>query len=229
MGYPSFTFKGIKSTDMGVYIHAMPTDDYPADYGDFIQIPGRDGYLYIDKEYRLPITKQLTAVIMPDMTQSGLIQIQRWLTGAGELSFSNEPDIFYQARIRDNVNISTPKGLQAEKYVSLNFMCQPHKYLTSGKSKITLLGSATLINPGSDSKPLITINGSGAVSLSIGSQLIQATITDTLSIDSELMECYKGATLQTFTGPFPVLLSGSNAISWTGTVTSIEVIPRWRL
>lgn len=29
-------------------------------------------------------------------------------------------------------------------------------------------------------------------------------------------------------GDFPVLLPGTNAISWTGSVTKIEIRPNWR-
>lgn len=57
-----------------------------------------------------------------------------------------------------------------------------------------------------------------------------ADISSQIFLDSEIQEAYKGTTSQNnhMSGEFPKLLSGMNAISWTGNVTRIVISPRWR-
>ena len=55
-------------------------------------------------------------------------------------------------------------------------------------------------------------------------------ISGSIVIDSVLQEAYQGFTLMKdhMSGDFPVLKPGSNAISWTGTVSRLVVTPNWR-
>ena len=55
-------------------------------------------------------------------------------------------------------------------------------------------------------------------------------ITDSITLDTPLMEAYKDTTSMNscVSGDFPTLLPGSNAISWTGNVTKIVIQPNWR-
>ena len=95
-----------------------------------------------------------------------------------------------------------------------------------------LPNSGIIVNPELfPSYPYIKITGSGNVTLSIGSSsFVLTAIGPSIEIDSEIMNVYRGATSlnskMTSSG-FPVLLPGDNSISWTGTVTKVEIIPRW--
>ena len=55
-------------------------------------------------------------------------------------------------------------------------------------------------------------------------------ITDSITLDTPLMEAYKDTTSMNscVSGGFPTLLPRSNAISWTGNVTKIVIQPNWR-
>ena len=55
-------------------------------------------------------------------------------------------------------------------------------------------------------------------------------ITDSITLDTPLMEAYKDTTSMNscVSGGFPTLLPSSNAISWTGNVTKIVIQPNWR-
>ena len=51
-----------------------------------------------------------------------------------------------------------------------------------------------------------------------------------IEIDSEIMNAYKGETLQNskmVTSDFPKLAAGENKINWLGNVTKVEIMPRW--
>lgn len=222
-----FAFKGVNSEDMNVIVQSMPSDHIVENEVEYIQIPGRDGYLTINQNRKPPIDKYLTIAILPS-DKSYQDNIKKWLTGSGELVLSTEPDVFYEAKVQTVKEYAHYSGTQAEITVYLIFRCQPSKYYLSGKHKVNLTTSPSILNNlGKISKPIITIHGTGSVSLSINSQLIQADIDGYSTIDSELMESYKDSTLKIFTGPFPELIEGVNEISWTGTVTKVEVIPRW--
>ena len=80
-------------------------------------------------------------------------------------------------------------------------------------------------------EPLIDVKGSGDISLTVGGTACTLTgISGTITLDTELQECYQGNTLKNdiMTGAFPVLAPGSNAVSYTGSVTALKINPRWR-
>ena len=92
-----------------------------------------------------------------------------------------------------------------------------------------------------NSKPIITLWGSGVIEISINTvgtfQLdfsINPDVPDEyLTVNSEIEECYKDTakTLKnrSMIGEFPILLPGENIITWTGILTKIivEVRSRW--
>ena len=43
-----FQFRGIKNTEMNVQMLSMPTRPHPARKGELIDVPARDGKLFID-------------------------------------------------------------------------------------------------------------------------------------------------------------------------------------
>ena len=55
-------------------------------------------------------------------------------------------------------------------------------------------------------------------------------ISGNITLNTPLMEAYSEATSMNsaMSGDFPVLLPGLNAVSWTGSVTKIEIKPNWR-
>ena len=90
----------------------------------------------------------------------------------------------------------------------------------------------TITNPGSVySEPLITLTGSGDITLMVGTTIVELTdITTGIVLDCSLKEAYLGTALMNdhMSGDFPVLKPGLNGISWSGNVTSIVISPRWR-
>lgn len=99
--------------------------------------------------------------------------------------------------------------------------------------RITLTASGTFIdNPGSISaEPVITVYGSGEITLMIGMTICDLTdVSGSITLNSALMEAYSGVTSQNdrMSGDFPVLLPGRNAVSWVGNVTRVVIEPNWR-
>ena len=85
------------------------------------------------------------------------------------------------------------------------------------------------------SKPILKLYGSGTITISLNG-LTAFTVTideddDYIAIDSMEEEAYNDTELKNrnMSGEFPLLETGNNTISWTGSLTKIEVTPnsRW--
>lgn len=222
---PYFIFKNTNSIGYAIYVSEMPPEQLNEDEFEFVEIPGRDGHLSINKGRKESINKLIKGTFFNSNNRMAILS---WLKGTGRLTLSTEPDVYYKAQIVKPVQyVGTFRG--GRKF-EVSFLCQPYAYVLNGDDVIILTTVPTTItNAESEiSKPLIKIFGSGAVDLIINSKIHKFNINEYVTVDSELMECYKDNTLATFTGDFPELSPGENNITWTGTVTKIEVIPRWR-
>ena len=90
-----------------------------------------------------------------------------------------------------------------------------------------------LVNPTQQTaRPLIRVFGYGT--LTVGSDVITIASNnyDHIDIDSEIMDCFCGATncnsLVSFsTHEFPVLPPGITTITYSGNITKVQVEPRW--
>lgn len=91
----------------------------------------------------------------------------------------------------------------------------------------------SVFNPGTaDAAPVITVVGSGDITLTIGAKTVTITgLASAITIDCDAGISVNGATdlTGTVTMDYPVTLPpGENAISWTGTVTSVTISAPWR-
>ena len=92
----------------------------------------------------------------------------------------------------------------------------------------------SITNPGTaDAIPLITVVGSGNITLTIGGRTIYIdALASSITIDCEAGIAYNGTTNLTSTvtfDDFPWMIPpGTAAISWTGTVTSVTISRPWR-
>lgn len=96
-------------------------------------------------------------------------------------------------------------------------------------------GGASLVNPtGFPAKPMITVHGSSSGTVTIGTETVTiSTITDGMILDCELEEAYaiSGGVVSNLnsvvSGSYPVLGAGESAVSWTGGVSGLSIVPRW--
>lgn len=223
---PYFIFKNISSLDMGMLVNELPPITKPARDINKVGIPGRDGFLTEDLDTYQGTVKPAECTLL-DFTM--LDQVISWLDGSGEVIFSNQPDRKYQASIINQIPF-TRFARKWRKFVVI-FDCQPFARMIDNNI-ITLTAPSAIYGAGTrESRPIIKVYGTGAISLTINSKTIQLTnIVEHVTIDSELTDCYKNTVLMNnnMNGDFPTLQVGTNTISWTGTVTKIEITPNWR-
>ena len=222
---PYFIFNNIDSTGY-LTIDKLPSIFKPAKDIEKIEIQGRDGFLTQDNGSYRSIIKSVECWIK-DLSQ--IDYICSWLTGGGDVTFSNEPDKKYRATIINQIEFS--KLTQQFHNFIIQFDCQPKKYSIDNPI-ITLTTAGTVINPATaTAKPIIKVLGNGTINLTINSTAITLTdVVDYVTIDSVLMDAYKDTILKNndMSGDFPVLVVGTNTINWSGTVTSVEITPNWR-
>ena len=163
---------------------------------------------------------------------SRISDIAAYLKGSSTVTFANRPGGFYFARIVNQIPFEKILRGNPHRSFAVNFRCKPFWY-QENVQLITLTTSGTFTtNPGSVySEPVITVYGSGEITLMVGMTIVELDgITDSITLDTPLMEAYNGAISMNgnMSGDFPSLAPGANAVSWTGNVTKVVIQPNWR-
>lgn len=222
-----FIFKGIDSSPL-LIINKLPPIIIPDRNVEKIEVPGRNGFLTEDDGTYQGIIKPVECTIR-DLSQIDFIC--SWLTGSGDVIFSNQPDRLFKATIINKIEFS--KVAHTFHKFLIQFDCQPHPLMLDN-ALIALTAPTTLFNPGTAySEPIIKIYGTGDITLTINSNNIYLyNVADYVTIDGVLGDVLKDTGLKNNDASFDwdkfLLQIGENTISWTGTVTKIEITPNWR-
>ena len=227
------TWKGINSRTIGITVTELPEIVLPEERVTFTEIPGLSGS--ITQTEGADVYKDITLSVkcyvqnpLPQAVQA----IASYFRGSGRLELPNRPDGYYEARVINQILFTKILRGNAPRTFTVNFRCKPFLRLYSGEDEQEITSGSFLLNPtGIQAKPFITVNGSGDITLLVGTRIIQLTgIENGITLDSELQEAYYGNELKNtqMTGEFPVLGAGNTAVSWTGgNVMSVMIKPRW--
>ena len=226
-------WKGINSRTIGITVTDLPEIILPEERVTFTDVPGLSGSLA--QTEGVDVYKDITLAVKcycPDSSPATVAAIAAYFRGAGRLELPNRPDGYYEARVINQLPFAKILRGNAARTFTVNFRCKPFLHLFSGETVQEIQSGDFLLNPtGIQAKPLITITGSGDITLLVGTQHIELEgVEGGIVLDSELQEAYWNDTLKNscMTGEFPVLSEGNTAISWTGgNVTSVNIIPRW--
>lgn len=240
----TFSFNGVDSSAYSVLISKKPSIPRAARNVEKYDIPGRHGQLTFDYGNFKPIQISVECSIA-DISDANLRAVRSWLTGAGDLIFSDENDKKWLARLDEQIDYTTAMLLFREFIIV--FECFPLAYAVSNTAITKTTTPATFTSPtgASDGAPVIKVTATGCsggsgnyVDLTLNGVVLRLTeITGSpayVTIDSVLMDCYRLTVLKNayVSGEFPMLINGTNNLSWTvgGTavVTSVEIIPNWR-
>ena len=226
-------FKDINSLTLGIVVSELPEESIPEERVTFTDVPGRSGALtqYEGRDVYNDVIKSMSCYIV-DYVAEQLDAVKDFFQGAGELRLPTRPGGYWQATVVNQSDFAKiVRGRAAREFV-VTFRCKPLFHLDAGEEEQTIASGDFLANPSSvAAKPRIEIIGTGEITLLVGTQSVELKIEeDGIVIDSELEEAYWGTQTKNgaMTGAFPLLGSGSTAISWSGgTVTSVKVTPRW--
>ena len=227
-----FEWNGTRCTEYGIIVSEQPPITIPQERSTQTSIPGRPGSLTALEGDDVYDDLTLTATCF--IRDPALIPaIAGWLKGSGMVTFASRQGGFYHARISNQIPFEKILRGNPHRSFSVNFRCSPPFWYSSGVEPITLAQSTVFVsNPGSVySEPVITVYGSGDITLMVGQTIVELTDIDgRIVLDSVLQEAYLGSTLLNghMSGDFPVLKPGPNAVSWSGNVTRVVIQPNWR-
>lgn len=223
-----FEFRSNKSLNFKtLVVNELPPIIKPSEKVTRYEVANRNGEVIIPTGYYGTMVKTVECTLK-DLSE--VDQIISWLNGSGNVVFSNQPDRFYNAVIINQIPFE--RVIRQYRKFIIEFECQPFGYLLSGQDKIFIAeNNSTIANLGNvESEPVITITGKGDVELTIGQAIHKINgIDEYLTIDTPLMEVYKGTDVQNrkMKGKFPILPKGNFIVRWVGNVTSIEIKPNW--
>lgn len=229
-------FNGQKSTEFGARLIDPIKYSRPAWRGTPNQAAGYSGDLWqTDGAYdTVDIKRRLR------FNLSRLEDVSAWLTGTGLLRFSWAENRAYEARAAKIVHIEQVSlGSDPLMEGDFVFTCQPFRLLYPGAEAFTITELYEQFNnPGTaPSLPRVKITGSGDFSVTIGMETLFFTdISGGIIVDSVLMDAltYDGSLLanDNMSGTPWQIQPGLNSVSWevgdSGSVDSIEILPRWR-
>lgn len=245
-----FDFKGVRSTDKGVYVMEYPPLTLPEERVETKQALGRSGSYTLlegDNVYNdIPLSLYC---FVEDLSR--IDEIATWLRGEGMLVMGKYPDRYYKARASNQIPFSQILRNHEHRSFSAVFRCAPYRYLYPTIAPTVLTNGEIITNPGNiESEPVYTIAGTGVATDTIALTLKQGTtvifdivisgLNGSITIDTEF-----GVAYQTGSNPLVPLTSlvskdswpftippGSYTLSWitTGTavVTEVKMEPRWR-
>jgi len=193
-----------------------------------VEVDGREGTLTLLKGWE-DITFTMRVALLGSNLHTRFREILPVIFAAQIIHFSNDPSVYF--RIKHASAGGLERKLSQLYDFPLTFICDPFRYMRN-VPLITMTAPGSVSNPGGVfALPRIKVYGAGSQTFTVGGKLTRMNIlAGNLTLDSELMECFQGNVAQNnqMQGPFPVLETGTTAITWTSGVTKIEIEPRWR-
>lgn len=219
----------------GLLITSLPPITKPAIRNSIEEIDGRDGDIVTRLGYQA-YSKKVGIGLYGEFEIDKVIS---FFDSSGKVTFSNEPDKFYDYQILDAIDFERAIRFRT---ASVSFHVQPYKHSVMERPKTWKFTkqsqSVEVVNSGNiASCPTITIVGSGVVEISVnGTLALSANITQGgIMIDVGEMNAYvNGSGIfanRAVSGDYGALRlkPGSNILSWTGAVSELTVsdYSRW--
>ena len=225
---------GISSlTIPGLLIQELPPISKPKQRVEVEEIDGRDGDIVTYLGFGA-YDKEISIGLYGDFDIDNIIA---FFNSQGTVTFSNEEDKYYNYQIIEQIDF---ERLVRYRTAKVKMHVQPFKYSAEDNQKVFSVDTETSINIRNAgniySRPVITITGSGDIDLYLNNiQLFAIDMGNytSITIDTNNMNAYNGSTLlnRNVTGSYDnfKLNVGNNTISWSGSITQIEIdnFSRW--
>ena len=218
MDLPYFIFNNVNSNDMGIVVKEMPPIIKSQKDIDIINISGRNGDSHIDNGTYKSKTYKITCVLM-DISKIDNLKVL--YDGIGTLELSSELGREYKAVIKNQIDFS--RYLTFLKDFTLEFSLHPIAYSKQSKVLEFLEDSIFDIGGTIEIPPLITVNGTGTVTINnVSFEVLETGIT----IDCDLMNCSinnLNKNDKVVLDEFPKLIVGENTIVLGSGITSVII------
>lgn len=232
---PWFYWKGESSLDYGLWVSELPAPRKAPERVEELTVPGRPGTLHV-KEGDNVHEGYARECTVTAKAGADFAAILTWLSGDGEVIFSNEPDRAYDAQIFGEVQFT--RSGNALKKATIPFFVHPHKRQYPPESPVAMTADGSIRNPGTvASRPLVQITFTGTCTVSIGGEEMTFTAkteegetpaeeTIYVDCDAQIITDDGGIWEGSSAGGFWTLEPGENAVALTD--AEIVITPRWR-
>jgi len=230
------TFNNQSSEDIFVVEHPPEYEMAERNY-NIVPIPGRNGDLTMDMGSYKNVNRSYPIAIgaINGNYVAMANAVSDWLhsaSGYARLEDSYEPDYYKMAMYSEEKSIDNI--LQQAGRATITFNRMPQRFLKTGDLKTIIAGPQTLTNPTKyTALPIITVKGNGDGVLHVGDYTVTLTnIIGSIDLNCEIGDAYNGMTnlnmyVTVANRKFPKLVPGGNLISFTGSITSVEIVPKW--
>ena len=235
MEHEFFWLDGIRCDTVGLRLQGPVTFESASPRVSSITVPGRNGDLhYNEGAYSNVAGEARCFSLKKQFVDRALSAIAKWSLlelGYHRLETTEEPEYFRLASIAKGPETEIRMRVLAP--FSIQFDCMPQKFLKSGEREIKLEKSGVIIrNNWFPALPKITVNGSGAGTLSIGGKSItfRDSFRGPLIYDSDTQDAYYNRQNKNgeIYAPEPLVIqNGDITVAWNGGITSVNIIPRW--
>lgn len=215
-----------------LYYKELPVIPTPERDVEYIDIKGRDGELTKKYGYKnIPYPIDLYFYENKPFRKS-FRKLKHHLLNAKTITFADDDEVYYKVKAVQIDDADT--NIYKVGMFTVEFTLDPFQYeVSNGPQAITT--QTTIINPGYESEPIITVHcgGTGKVYVNDVLILIQ-NVNGTITIDSEMQNAYrKNLTItenmnKHMIGEFPVLGHGNNVIKFDGDISKLELIKNGR-
>ena len=224
----SFTFNGINSDAMGLFVERYPERPFPSRKQTVYNIHGRSGDLVVDDGAFSNVTQKYEVYILGGAAgfQEKAKAVAYWflnVSGYAQLTDSYDPTVYRRARFTGGA--SFVNSLNKYGRASLTFDCCPQRYpITEEKlyGNFELIVTVPTVNNIMDGLPLIKINridsGSAAV---ITTPAITISLPTTTATTNNVMVDFETRTVYTGAGDriMPVVAGSWNPVGSGDTIT----------
>lgn len=232
------TFNGQSSDDFYMLLEGNVHFPSPSRESEFVKIRGQDGETNTGdgtlNNVEVPFPFRVRTPQDVDIKEVAT-DISNWLKKDNlwhDLIFEGDDEYIYRACYVDEYDLERVVSWYGK--VVLTFKCKPYKYLASGllesQLKSTLTNTTNRI-----AKPKLTIKGSGDVTVKVGESVLTikgmdgGCVVDTLYSQATSLDGSRAIWDKITTWPLPTIAPGKQAVTVTGNVTDIRIIPRWEV
>lgn len=228
-------FNGVSSLDMGVVMEEMPAFHRAARRVARESVYGRDGDVLMDDGAH----DSYQTLMRINVFGADLHAVYKWLSGEGWLVSSDEPEFMAYVDMYEQITNAPFRADGAYDALTVAMTVQPFLRRVNEQG-ITMMAPGVFGGQGhANALPILRITGSGNITLMINDRtaLIDG-LSGTIVLDSDAGVAYSeenGA--KVWRGGMVTLMDGwpelrpagqNNQISWSGSVSRVEIQPQWR-
>lgn len=227
------TYAGETARSHDIYIVQRPDIPAPEINRDQIDIPGRDGSLYLSQRTvnDIQISIEMNFMTTPDQWGEKYREAKAWLLKEqnGVLKMNDDPEWFYRAK-KVVIETSERTCRQIGKFIA-TFTCSGYMYRVDGATSHTI--EEVQRNNWEECHPTYLIKGDANCRLKVNGKYFVVNVGQECTIDTERQIAYKsdGTLVNAYvTGDYEdlYLKTGGNTIEITPETMTMEIIPNWR-